>query len=52
MARRLDRSLSHGVGGELPVSERRLENGLKALVCRVAVRPLWSRISTIRGLVR
>ncbi len=32
MARRLDRSLSHGVGGELPVSERRLENGLKALV--------------------
>ncbi len=32
MARRLDRSLSHGVGGELPVYERRLDNGLKALV--------------------
>src|SRR5262245_33256927 len=32
MARRLDRSLSPILGGELPVWERRLDNGLKALV--------------------
>src|SRR5262245_13985758 len=32
MSRRLDRNLAHGLGGDLPVLERRLENGLKALV--------------------
>src|SRR5437764_5917730 len=32
MARRLDRSLSHGLSIDLPVYERRLDNGLKALV--------------------
>src|SRR5213595_2347642 len=32
MARRLDRSLSHGINLDLPVLERRLVNGLKALV--------------------
>jgi len=32
MARRLKRSPSHGVDGDLPVSERNLANGLKVLV--------------------
>src|SRR5437764_6585546 len=32
MARRLDRSLSHGMNLDLPVFERSLDNGLKALV--------------------
>jgi zinc protease len=32
MAQRLNRTLSHGMGGDLPVFERRLENGLKALI--------------------
>ena len=47
MARRLDRSLSHGVGGDLPVYERRLDNGLKALVLPRRRRRWWYPTFTI-----
>ncbi len=46
MARSLHRSLSHGVGGELLVYERRLDNGLNALVLPRRARRWWCRTFT------